>query len=101
MAIPVEKQSDALKILQSIALQTRDDPGCLSCCIYRDIEDVKVLLFQEQWNSEERLALHVRSSEYRNILLVMEMSAKKPEVRFDTISDSSGIEIVEKMRSTF
>ena len=98
MAIPAEKHNDALRILRSMAVQSRDDPACLSCCIYRDIEDSNVLAFQETWKNENNLGHHVRSDEYRNLLLVLEMSLKQPEVRFDTISLSTGIETIEKIR---
>jgi hypothetical protein len=32
--------------------------------------------------------------------MVMEMAIKQPEIRFDTISSSAGIEIIEKARSS-
>ena len=100
MAIPAEKHNDALRILRSIAAQSRDDSGCLSCHIYRDIEDSNILMLQGSWETEENLNFHVRSSEYRNLLLVMEMSLEQPGVRFETISDSTGIENIEKIRSS-
>lgn len=100
MAIPFKKHNDALKILRSITLQTRDQPGCLGCTIYRDLEDKNVLVLQEKWEAEEHMALHVRSDDYRNLLLVMEMSAREPEVRFDAISGTTGIENIERLRST-
>ena len=100
MTIPAEKQNDALRIIRSIAVQSRDDPGCISYSIYRDIEDSNVLMLQGSWKDEETLDLHVRSGEYLHLLLVLEMSLKQPEVRFDTISSSTGIETIEKIRST-
>ena len=56
-------------------------------------------MLQEYWEAETNLDLHVRSEEYRNLLLVMEMSLKPPEVRFDIISESKGIETIEKIRN--
>ena len=100
MAIPAEKHSDALRILRSIAMQSRDNPGCLNYHICRDIEDDNVLMLQGNWKNEEDLGLHIRSNEYRNLLLILEMSLEQPEVRFDTISNSTGIETIEKIRST-
>ena len=47
---------------------------------------------------EEDLDLHLRSEEYRNLLLVLEMALKQPEIRFDTISNTTGIETIEKAR---
>ena len=100
MNIPAEKQIDALKILRSVALQIRDESGCLSCSISRDAEKSNVLTYQEYWRSEESLNKHICSSEYLNLLLVMEMSLEKPEVRFDTVSCSTGLETIEKIRKT-
>jgi quinol monooxygenase YgiN len=98
MTIPPQKRGEALKILRSVAELCRDDPGCLSCNIYEDLQDNKVLVFEEVWTAEEGLDLHLRSEEYRNLLLVVEMAPKQPEIRFDTISSSTGIETIEKAR---
>jgi hypothetical protein len=51
------------------------------------------------WRSEEELERHLRSDEYHKVLLVLEMASKQPEIRFDTISSSTGIEAIEKARS--
>jgi quinol monooxygenase YgiN len=99
MAIPPKKRGEALKILRAVAELCRDDPGCPSCHIYRDLQDNKVLVLEEVWRTEEDLDLHIRSDEYRNLLLVLEMGVNQPEIRFDTISDSTGIETIEKARS--
>ena len=75
------------------------EPGCLGCHIYGDLQEENVLILEEIWRAEEDLELHLRSDEYRNLLLVMEMALKQPEIRFDTISSSTGIETIEKARS--
>jgi quinol monooxygenase YgiN len=98
MTIPPQKSGEALKILRSIAEQCRDEPGCLSCHIYGDLQEKNVLMFEETWRSEKDLGIHLRSDEYRNVLLVIEMALKHPEVRFNTVSTSTGIETIEKAR---
>jgi quinol monooxygenase YgiN len=99
MAITPQKRSEALKILRSVAELCRDDPGCLSCNIYRDLHDNKVLVLEEFWELEKDLDLHLRSEEYRNLLLILELALKRPEIRFDTISGTTGIETIERARS--
>ena len=99
MTIPPQKSGEALKILRSVAELCKDDPGCLSCHIYGDLQEKNVLMLEEVWRTEEDLDLHLRSDEYRNLLLVLEMALKQPEIRFDTISSSTGIETIEKARS--
>jgi quinol monooxygenase YgiN len=99
MTIPSQKSGEVLKILRSVAEQCRYDPGCLSCHLYGDLQEKNVLMLEEVWRAEEDLDLHLRSVEYLNLLLVLEMSLKQPEIRFDTISSSMGIEAIEKARS--
>jgi quinol monooxygenase YgiN len=76
-----------------------DEPGCISCHIYGDLQEKNVFMLKEVWRSEEDLDLHLRSDEYRNLLLILEMALEQPEIRFDTISSSTGIETIEKARN--
>ena len=99
ITIPSQKRGEALKILRSVAELWKDDLGCLGCHIYQEIQEDNVLMFEEMWRSEEALERHLRSREYRNLLLVLEMAIKRPEIRFYTISSSTGIETIEKARS--
>jgi quinol monooxygenase YgiN len=98
MTMPPPKRSEALKILRSIAEQCKDYFGCLSCNIYEDHQEKNVLMFEQVWRTDEDLDLHIRSDEYRNLLLVLEMALQQPEIRFDTIAHSTGIETIEKAR---
>ena len=99
MMIPPKKRGEALKILRSMVERCSVHSGCLSWHIYEDVQEDNVLMFEEIWRSEEDLECHLRSEEYRNVLLVMEMALKHPEVRFNTVSASTGIETIEKVRS--
>jgi quinol monooxygenase YgiN len=98
MLIPLEKQSDALDILGSMIEQTQFEVGCLSCRLYRDVEDARAVMFEELWLSEEDVQRHLRSDNYRKVLLVVEMAVEPPEIRFDNIAHSSGVETIEQAR---
>ena len=100
MIIPPKKRNEALRILRSTAEQCKLHSGCLSWHIYEDVQEDNVLMLEEMWRSEEDLERHLRSEEYRNVLLVMEMALKEPVIRFNTISSSAGIETIEKARSS-
>ena len=98
MKISPQKRGEALKILKSIVEGNRILPGCLSCRIYEDIEEDNVLMYEEMWKSEAELEQHLRADEYRKVLLVMEMALDHPEVGFNTLLSSTGIETIEKAR---
>jgi quinol monooxygenase YgiN len=99
MKISPQKRSEVLKILRSSAEGGRILPGCLSCRIYEDLQEDNVIMFEELWRSQEELDQHLRSDEYRKVLLIMEMALQHPEVRFSHIAGSSGIETIEKART--
>ena len=93
-----EKREEAFAILRSMAERTRVESGCITCRIYRDVQEEQSIMLEEIWKDEEDLNRHLRSDEYRNVLLVMEMAVEQPEIRFETISRTNGIEIIEKAR---
>jgi quinol monooxygenase YgiN len=94
-----QKRDEVLKILKSTSVQCKVWPNCLSSHIYADLQEDNVIMFEERWRSQEDLERHLRSDEYYRVLLVMEMALEQPEIRFETISRSTGIETVEKARN--
>jgi quinol monooxygenase YgiN len=99
MVVRPKKHDEALRILRSTAEWSSMKPGCLSSRIYEDVQEDNVLMFEEIWRNEEDLERHLRSDEYQKVLLALEMALKQPEIRFHTISSSTGIETIEKARS--
>jgi quinol monooxygenase YgiN len=98
MALPFERLSEALGILGPLAERIRVEPGCLSCHLYQDVQDEHILMFEGIWRSGADMERHLGSHEYRDMLLVMEMALEPPEVRFDTVSGSTGFETIHRAR---
>ena len=99
MIIPPENHCDALEILASVSEQTQFEPGCVCSRIYRDVNDDRITLLEELWLTLEHLRQHLQSEKFRKILLVIEMAGEPPEIRFDTIAETSGMEIIEQARN--
>jgi quinol monooxygenase YgiN len=93
-----KKVGEALRILRSVAEQSRVQPGCLSSQVYRNGQEDNVLMFEQLWSNEADLEHYLRSDDYQKVLLLLEMAMKAPEIRFDTIKSSRGIETIEKVR---
>ncbi len=98
LVVPFKHRAEVLEILASIAERARFEPGCISCRVYQGMEGEHVVMLEERWRSEEQLQSHLRSEEYHKVLLVAEMSAERPEIRFDLISKSTGVETIRKAR---
>lgn len=95
MDIEPQKMDEALQILHSIIERIRAETGCLSCSVYQDTENEHLIVFEEKWRNNDDLQRHLRSEGYQRVLLVMEMAKSFPEIRFNTITDSGGVEIIE------
>ena len=100
MLIPLDKQSEALDILEGVCAQVQFEPDCICSRIYRGVDDIRAIMVEERWTNEKHIQTHLQSDAYRRILLVIEMAEEPPEICFDTIQASRGVEIIEKARQT-
>ncbi|KJS29140.1 MAG: hypothetical protein VR64_21595 [Desulfatitalea sp. BRH_c12] len=98
MLVPLIMQSEALQILESVRAQTQSDSGCIHCVLYRGVDDVRAIMLDELWAEEDNLIRHLRSELFKRVLLAIEMAEEPPEVRFEKIKQTSGIEIIKKAR---
>jgi len=96
--MPRQKVKEALEILMMVAERTRVRPGCISCRIFHDAQEKQVIMLDEMWSTQEDLDDHLRSDEYRHVLLVLEMAEEKPEILFQPLSNPAGLETIEKAR---
>ncbi len=99
MELKPEKNEETLQLLCSIAKRTRNMPGCMGCNIYRGIENESVILIDQLWNRREDMIHHLRSEDYQKLLLILEMAENKPDIHFNTIKSTSGIDTIQKART--
>jgi quinol monooxygenase YgiN len=99
MLIPLEKQKEVMEILGSMTEQIQFEPGCIICRLYRDVKEDRAIMLEEIWSSEKDLQRHLGSDKFHTVLLLVEMATEIPEIRFDMISHSTGIETIEKVRA--
>jgi quinol monooxygenase YgiN len=94
MRLPARKRKEARRILGSIIERIRLEEGCLGCRLYLDALEESVMLLHEIWADENSLKRHFRSEEFRHVLIVVEMASKPPDIRFDRITKTGGIEVI-------
>lgn len=98
MLIPMNRQSEALEILGAVSAQVRFEPSCIFSRLYRGVDDARAIMIEERWANGESIRHHLQSDAYRRVLMVVEMAEEPPEIRFDTILESNGVEIIENAR---
>ena len=98
MTISPQRRGQVSKTLKSMVKETMIEPGCLSSRLYHDEIEEAVFVCEQVWKNQDDLDLYLRSDDYRRMLLVMELAAEPPEIKFQTISETAGLEVVEKAR---
>lgn len=96
--LPLEKTKDAIQMVRSILGWTSAQAGCISMALYEDSNQPGTIMIFEEWADWPSLEKHIRSSVYRSILEVMELAAEPPQIKFGSVSDTNGLEVIERLR---
>ncbi len=94
-----DKRQAVIEILASVQTITSLKPGCIHCDIFRDYGDGGKILYIEKWEAKEDMYRHIQSNLYLRILTAIEFSSEPPEVCFCDDSGTSGIELIEAIRT--
>jgi quinol monooxygenase YgiN len=84
---------DALRFLRAGILL---EPGCVRCCVW--VEPDSTVQFVEEWATEADLKRHVRSDRFTSLLAVLESAPERPQIQFDFVASSRGLEYVAEVR---
>jgi quinol monooxygenase YgiN len=93
------RRGDVLEVLRSIQGPVLAQPGCAAFHIYEEQSPDEAVVLIERWESEAALEAHVRSEAFRRVLGAIELSDHPPEIWFDHVSASEGMELIERSRS--
>src|SRR5512143_2932769 len=95
-----ERRAEVLAILRTIQGPVLAQPGCAACHILEETGPEEAVVLVERWDSQAALEAHLRSEAYRRILGAIELSGSPPEVRFDHVSATEGMDLIERSRKT-
>ena len=98
VVVPQSRHGDFMRGMGAFLEPTRVAPGCINCRLLGDFEDGDSITLVEEWASQEELDRHLVSDAFRTLVALIEMSARPPLIRFDTVEQSAGIEVIEKAR---
>lgn len=88
---------DALDALRFLMISTRLQPGCLGCSAWAEPDGA--VHYVEEWSEEGDLRRRVRSDGFTSLLAVMESAVETPQVQFDFVTATRGLDYVEEVRA--
>ena len=100
MNVRPERRSDLLETMRGMLEPVRVERGCLSYCLYEDVEDKNTFILVEEWKTQNDLERHIRTDSQRRILALMDLLSEQPELQFNTVSQTAGMELIEDVLKT-
>jgi len=97
--LPSERERFTHALVQLLSA-TEVLPGCLSCSLSLVLPDENILRVEVDWESWEYLLTHLKSETYKKFLLLMELSPAPPVLRFYSVEEIRGLDLVEFARSS-
>jgi quinol monooxygenase YgiN len=97
LKVAPEKRWDVLKTIHTIIGPTSVQAGCLHCAAYSNTQNDDELVLLEKWETHKDLEKHIRSTEFRKIIAVMEAGSMPPELSFYETDSIKGIELLEEI----
>ena len=88
----------AVRLLRSVMGIIQAKRGCLACRIGMDAADADLVHYLEKWESEEAFRRHVRSEEFRRILIAVDLCCEEPGIVVGNRSGHSGMAYLRKLR---
>jgi quinol monooxygenase YgiN len=99
LAISPEHRPEALRIMRVFMGHATAQAGCAGFWLSQDLTNPQGLTISNQWVTRDDFYEHVRSTDYRLLLAVIDLSMTPPEIRFDDVEHLGGLELVEALRA--
>jgi quinol monooxygenase YgiN len=92
------RRAEVLELFRAVQGPVLSRPGCVDCHVYEEQGPEQAVVLVERWDSREALEAHLRSDGYRRILGAIELSVAPPDVRFETVAVTEGMDLIERSR---
>ncbi len=100
MIVRPARRSDLLETMRGMLEPARVERGCLSYRLYEDVENKNAFVLLEEWATQEDLERHIAKDSQRQLLALMDLLSEQPELRFNTVSHTAGMDFIEDVLNT-
>jgi quinol monooxygenase YgiN len=98
MNVFLDKRTEVMQTLLSMIEPIENVRGCLSCHVFRDIEEKNVFSLIEEWETREDLDDHIKSDRFSVLLGTKSLLCEPLQIEIHTVSHSEGMETVKAAR---
>ena len=98
MIVRPERRRDLLETMRGMLEPSRVERGCLSYRLYEDVENRDAFILLEEWETQADLERHISKDSELQLLSLMDFLIEKPELRFNTVLHTAGMDLIEDVR---
>ena len=100
MIVHPKRRSDLLETMRGMLEPARVERGCVSYRLYEDVENRNAFVLLEEWATQEDIERHISKDNQRQLLALMDILSVQPELRFNTVSHTAGMDLIEHVLKT-
>jgi quinol monooxygenase YgiN len=101
MIVRPKRRSDLLETMRGMLEPSRVERGCLSYRLYEDVKDRNTFVLVEEWKTQKDIESHIRTDNQRRLLALMDLLSEQPELRFNTVLHTVGMELIGDVLKTY
>ena len=99
LTVPAHSRNDFLETIRGMIEPARVERGCISYCLHEDVQNRNTFTLVEEWKTREDLDRHVRTDNCRRLFALMDLLSKPPHLKFNTVSQTEGMEFIASIIS--
>jgi len=98
MRFPSKAVDQAVRLLLSVKGNIQAKRGCRTCGVGKESDDAGLVHYREEWESAEAFHQHVRSEEFRRVLIAMDLCCEEPRIVVGNLSGHIGMAYLRELR---
>ena len=96
---PPDRHAAVIEVLRAVQGSVRTQPGCAAFDILEELGPEAAIVLSERWETSAALEAHLHSESSRRIRGAVELAGGRPEIRFEHVAASEGLELIERLRN--
>jgi quinol monooxygenase YgiN len=71
----------------------------MNCRIFQEDNEPRSFRYEAQWKTQDDLMRHLRSEHYKRLLVLMDLGEEPPVVEFHTVTETKGLDLIQRARN--
>ncbi len=93
-----KKRREIIEVIHQLSGFISAAPGCIAYRICQGTRNLNEIILIGEWETRKDLDRHLKSEDFWNILILLDMSTSQPEIKLSEVSEQHGMEVIKTAR---